>query len=237
MNALFLIVLSFYLGYNYKVEGSDTMEEINLGELFHYYISKIFIIILFVFLGLGLGVFYSAIIQKPLYSSYTTILLKDSGNNAMLLKTYGELIKSKNVLNKVNSNLGLNYKADDLKGMINVESLNSTEIIKITVNNSNPEDAAKLANEIASVFNSEIGNYYSNVKSSMVVDKAEVSSSPFNVNLMKQIVIGAFIGGVIGVVIVFIKFYFDTTVKSSEEVESKLNLPVIGIIPLVGGRK
>ena len=74
------------------------MEEINLGELFHYYISKMFIIILFVFLGLGLSVFYSAIIQKPLYSSYTTILLKDSGNNAMLLKTYGELIKSKNII-------------------------------------------------------------------------------------------------------------------------------------------
>lgn len=213
------------------------VEEINLNELFHYYISKLFVIILFAFIGLGLGVFYSAIIQKPLYSSYTTILLKDSGNNATLLKTYGELIKSKNVLNKVNSNLGLNYKADDLKGMISVESLNSTEIIKITVSNSKPEDAAKLANEIASVFNSEIGNYYSNVKSSMIVDKAEVSTSPYNVHLMKQIVIGTFIGGVIGIVVVFIKFYFDTTVKSSEEVESKLNLPVIGIIPLVGGRK
>ncbi len=213
------------------------VEEINLNELFHYYISKLFVIILFAFIGLGLGVFYSAIIQKPLYSSYTTILLKDSGNNATLLKTYGELIKSKNVLNKVNSNLGLNYNADDLKGMISVESLNGTEIIKITVNNSKPEDAAKLANEIASVFNSEIGSYYSNVKSSMIVDKAEVSTSPYNVHLMKQIIIGTFIGGIIGIVVVFIKFYFDTTVKSSEEVESKLNLPVIGIIPLVGGRK
>lgn len=196
-----------------------------------------FIIFCNAFIGLGLGVFYSAIIQKPLYSSYTTILLKDSGNNATLLKTYGELIKSKNVLNKVNSNLGLNYNADDLKGMISVESLNGTEIIKITVNNSKPEDAAKLANEIASVFNSEIGSYYSNVKSSMIVDKAEVSTSPYNVHLMKQIVIGTFIGGIIGIVVVFIKFYFDTTVKSSEEVESKLNLPVIGIIPLIGGRK
>lgn len=213
------------------------VEEINLNELFHYYISKLFVIILFAFIGLGLGVFYSAIIQKPLYSSYTTILLKDSGNNATLLKTYGELIKSKNVLNKVNSNLGLNYNADDLKGIISVESLNGTEIIKITVNNSKPEDAAKLANEIASVFNSEIGSYYSNVKSSMIVDKAEVSTSPYNVHLMKQIIIGTFIGGIIGIVVVFIKFYFDTTVKSSEEVESKLNLPVIGIIPLVGGRK
>lgn len=219
------------------MESSDMVEEINLNELFHYYISKLFVIILFAFIGLGLGVFYSAIIQKPLYSSYTTILLKDSGNNATLLKTYGELIKSKNVLNKVNSNLGLNYNADDLKGMISVESLNGTEIIKITVNNSKPEDAAKLANEIASVFNSEIGSYYSNVKSSMIVDKAEVSTSPYNVHLMKQIIIGTFIGGIIGIVVVFIKFYFDTTVKSSEEVESKLNLPVIGIIPLVGGRK
>lgn len=213
------------------------MEEINLSELFHYYISKLFVIILFIFLGLGLSVFYSAIVQKPLYSSYTTILLKDSGTNATLLKTYGELIKSKSILNKVNSNLGLDYNASELSGMISVDSLNSTEIIKITVNNSNAEDAAKLANEIASVFNSEIGNYYSNVKSSMVVDKAEVSSSPYNVNLVKQIFIGAFLGGLIGIVVVFIKFYFDTTIKSSEEVESKLNIPVIGIIPLVGGRR
>ena len=49
--------------------------------------------------------------------------------------------------------------------------------------------------------------------------------------------IAGLVVGIIGVVVVFIKFYFDTTVKSSEEVESKLNLPVIGIIPLVGGRK
>jgi capsular polysaccharide biosynthesis protein len=33
--------------------------------------------------------------------------------------------------------------------------------------------------------------------------------------------------------IVFVIFYFDTSIKSADEIENKLGLPVIGIIPKV----
>ena len=32
--------------------------------------------------------------------------------------------------------------------------------------------------------------------------------------------------------IVFIMYYFDTTIKTKEEIEEKVGLPVLGIIPL-----
>ena len=41
--------------------------------------------------------------------------------------------------------------------------------------------------------------------------------------------------------IIFVMFYFDTTIKSSEEVEEKIGLPVLGVVPfkptLKGGNK
>ena len=33
--------------------------------------------------------------------------------------------------------------------------------------------------------------------------------------------------------IIFIKFYFDTTIKTVEEIENKLGLTVLGILPKV----
>ena len=44
------------------------------------------------------------------------------------------------------------------------------------------------------------------------------------------------IGFVIGCVVIFVVFYFDNTIKSTEEVENKLKLPIIGTVPESGGR-
>ena len=53
--------------------------------------------------------------------------------------------------------------------------------------------------------------------------------------MVKQLVISALIGFVLAFGIVFVIFYFDTTVKNGEEIEKKLNLSVIGYIPRAGG--
>ena len=66
-----------------------------------------------------------------------------------------------------------------------------------------------------------------------VVDKAVASLKPYNVNYLKDNVIYIAIGLVLSCGIIFIKFYFDTTIKTSEEIENKLGLTVIGIVPKV----
>ena len=51
------------------------MEEIDLKELFTYFWAKKLYIILIAACALVVGVIYSFNIQKPMYKSYTTILL------------------------------------------------------------------------------------------------------------------------------------------------------------------
>lgn len=67
-----------------------------------------------------------------------------------------------------------------------------------------------------------------------VVDKAVESIKPYNVNWLKDNVIYIGLGLVLSCGVIFIMFYFDTTIKTSEEIENKLGLTVMGIVPKVG---
>lgn len=222
------------------------MEELNLNELFNYFLAKILLIILIILIFLTGSIVYSAYIQKPMYSSYTTILLTKEENTAIttaelnlnrsLVDTYSVIIKSNRVLEQVISNLNLGYSISELKNKVSVESVNDTEIIKITVKTNNAELSSNIANEIAKVFNSEIVKLYK-IQNIGVIDMAKKNDVPYNVNFVKQVVLGTLIGVVMSFAVVFIMFYFDTTVKNVDDVEKKLGVSVIGSIPLSGGKK
>ena len=222
------------------------MEEIDLKELFSYFWNKKLIIIILTVLALGGGLFYSMKIQKPMYKSYTTILLtKEESNttitsndislNRNLVDTYREIIKSRNVLGKVITNLNLDCTIDELMRKVTVENINDTEIIKISVVDYQEWNSMKIADEIAKVFNTEVVKLY-NIQNIGIIDTAELPTKPYNINHVKTATLTGAVGLVVGLGIVFVLFYFDTTIKSSDEVERKLGLPVIGTIPVRGGK-
>ena len=217
------------------------MEEINLKEVFEYFKSNIIRIIIAVFIVLIIGNYYSIIIRKPLYKSNTTIILvngKNNGNysstdvqlNKNLVSTYSEIIKSRKVLNTVINVLNLNTSVEALSSQISVSSVTNTEIIKINVSDRNAETAAKIANEIAKAFSDEVKTIY-NLENVSIVDEAIANNTPYNVNFMKDNVMYLVIGLVLSLGTVFVMYYFDTTIKSDEVVETKLGLTVLGIVP------
>lgn len=224
------------------------MEEINLKELFEYFVSKLPIIVIAALLTTLVGIAYGLWIQKPMYNSYTTIVLTRTDNdsttadgtgitqsdillNQNLVSTYREIIKSKRILNQVINNLDLNISTDELEKNISVTSEKDTEVIKISVNNSNPTDAKDIANEIERVFSNEIISIY-NIKNITIIDYAEEDTTPYNINVPKQIILAFLIGFILACAVIFVTFYFDTTIKSSEEIENKLGLPVLGVVPI-----
>lgn len=224
------------------------MEEINLKELFEYFVSKLPIIVIAALLTTLVGIAYGLWFQKPMYNSYTTIVLTRTDNgstttdgtgitqsdvllNQNLVSTYREIIKSKRILNQVINNLDLSISTDELEKNISVTSEKDTEVIKISVNNSNPTDAKDIANEIERVFSNEIISIY-NIKNITIIDYAEEDTTPYNINVPKQIILAFLIGFILACAVIFVTFYFDTTIKSSEEIENKLGLPVLGVVPL-----
>lgn len=220
------------------------MEEINLEELFYYFRNKISWIIIAIILAIGIGNTFTILTRTPMYKSSTTIVLvnenKDSSTyntteqqlNKNLVGTYSEIIKSRMILETVISNLKLDYTSADLASNISVEAVDNTEIIKVSVSDANAKEATSIANEIAKVFMEKIQKIY-NLNNVSIIDKAEATIAPYNVNYVKDNAIYVLIGLALSCGTIFIFFYFDTTIKSSEEIESKLGLNVIGTVPKV----
>ena len=219
------------------------MEEINLRELLAYFKSKAVWIIITVIITIAIGNIYTIITRVPMYKSDTTIVLVSENQtesynttelqlNKNLVGTYSEIIKSRKVLKPVIENLGLDYSYNELKKNVTVASVQNTEVIRISVGDANPETSAMIANEIANVFSAEIQKIYK-LNNVSIVDKAVSSVKPYNANYVKDNLIYIAIGLIASCGVIFIKFYFDTTIKTSEEIENKLGLTIMGIVPKI----
>lgn len=223
------------------------MEEIDLKELFDFVKNKLGLLITITVGVCLLGCIYGLLIQKPMYKSYTTIILSGSDSqitqseltlNKNLVDTYAEIVKSRRVLEQVIDELDLDMTYEKLTNKISVSAVNNTEIIKITVTDTNPIEAKNIANVTANFFSKEVVKLYK-MNNVNVLDEANESNNPYNINIAKQIIIYFFIGLIIGAGVLFIIFYFDRTIKSAEQVEQKIKLPILGSVEKFtkGGKK
>ena len=222
------------------------MEEINLLEVFQYFKSKLVWILATILLVIIAGNSYYALTREPLYKSSTTIVLVNNSEttytqteltmNKNLVSTYSEIIRSRNVLGQVIKNLELDVDYTSLSESVSVSAVADTEIIKVNVSNEDPKLARDIANEIANVFMKEIKDIY-NLENVSVVDKAIMSERPYNMTYTKDNVIFFAIGLVLSCGIIFMVYYFDTTIKSTDVIEEKLGLSVLGVVPEEKGGK
>lgn len=222
------------------------MEELDLKELLMLFWNKKIKILLIVAIFMLIGVIYTIGFVTPVYTSSTTLVLATSGTstsntntitttditlNSKLVSTYSVLVKSDNVTRQVISNLGMDLDEKELKNNITVSQEKDTEIIRISVKNENAAIAEKVANETAKVFTQKVSEIY-NINNVHVVDQAELSTTPSNINHAKDVMIFAFIGAVVAGMYVLIANMLDTTIKSAEEVEKEFKVPVLASIPL-----
>lgn len=224
------------------------MEGLDLKELLNIFWSKKIHLLIIISIFILFGMFYSFTMVTPTYESSTTLVLTmTEGNtsnkvnnsitqtditlNSKLVPTYSELIKSKSVLREVINNLKIyDLNEENIRKNIKISSVANTELIKITVVNINPDYAALVANEIANVFSDKIYEIY-NISNVYIVDKAEASTTPNNINHIKDIIIFVFIGTIIGIIYVILSNILDNTIKSEQDIEKATGLLLLASIP------
>ena len=227
------------------------MEELDLKELFEIFWSKKVQIILIVLMFAVIGVIYTLGFVTPVYTSSTTLVLAGAESeeqtastsnsitttditiNSKLVSTYSVLVRSKDVLGQVISNLGIDISWEQLRNNVTVSSVEDTEVIEISVTNGNPQYAADIANEIAKVFSDKVAEIY-NINNVHIVDEAETPAGPSNINHTRDVIIFAFIGVVVAVIYVLIANMLDTTIKTADDIERMFKLPVLASIPIYG---
>lgn len=205
---------------------------------------------LIVFLGVLLGVgslAYTYFFVTPQYAASTTIYINNSimtdtvttisasdlSASAQLATTYKAVIKSDRVLDQVIEKENLDMSASQLAGKISAVSVDNTEILKISVTDSDPKRAARIANTIAAVAPDEISDIIdgSSVK---IVDQAKIPTVRSSPNYRKNTFLGALLGVLIGIVFVVIRQVTDVTVHGEDDLEDDLDefgIPLIGVIP------
>lgn len=223
------------------------MEEINLKDLFDYFVSKIYWMMGILLVVMFIGASYLMFFQKPKYEAYTTLVLtrimdknqettaitqNDLLLNRNLVSTYREIIKSRPILKETIKMLELEDSMEELSSRIEVTSVKDTELIKITVKSDSKEESASIANAIASVFSDRIKDIY-NIENLSIIEKAEIPSNPYNIDVIKQMMIITILGLILAFGAVFVIYYFDTTIKDEEDIDKALELPILGVVPFV----
>lgn len=213
------------------------MEEINLRDLLSYFKKHLILFIVVVLFVVSAGTIYSVFIQKPEYKAQATVILSsDKSKNTVqseinanknLIDTYTEVVKSHRVLDRVKSEMQIEDTYEQLVKKVTVASLKDTEIISISVVDLDKNHSYSLANRIADTFTDEIGQIY-NDKSVNVLDRAVEPQKPYNVDIVKQEAIYAAAGIMLATTVIFLMFYFDRTIKTTEQIEQLFKLPIYG---------
>jgi capsular polysaccharide biosynthesis protein len=147
-----------------------------------------------------------------------------------LVVTYGEIVKSRIVLEQVINRLELDMSYEGLLRKTTAQQVGSTEILRISVTDTDPDRAALIANTIADVFVKEVMRILK-VNNVETIDTAIAMPNPVNVRLSLNIAISLILGLMIGVFAAFMLEYLDNTIKTPEDVEKYLGIPVLGSIP------
>lgn len=219
-------------------------ETISLQDIFKIIRKRLVHIISLTIIGALLAGVISFFLLTPIYQASTQILVnkqaqeqqtiqsQDIQTNLQLINTYNVIIKSPAILLKVIEQLDLNLTPAQLTEKISVASQNDSQVVNVSVQDENPAIAVEIANTTAEVFKNEIPDLM-NIKNGVhILSPAILSENPTPVkpNKMLNIAIGAVIGLMIGLGLVFLLEYLDTTIKSEEDVEEILDLPIIGLV-------
>lgn len=223
-------------------------ETISLRELFQTLKKRIVLIISITLVAMIISGVVSYFLITPEYKSSTQILVNQAKDdealynynevqtNIQLINTYSIILKSAAILNDVKSDLNLDISISQLNNKISVESAQNSQVMTISVTDSNPKIALDIANKTAEVFEKEIKELMKvdNVSILPLADDQE-NQSPVSPNPPLNIVIAAIVGLIIGIGLAFLLEFLDSTVKTEQDIEKILGLPVLGTITVMDG--
>ena len=221
----------------------NEMEEIDLLELFRAVLKYIrLIIVLCIVFGAG-GFLGAKFLIAPTYTASTSIYLtpqiNDTGSldynsqmaNSKLVTNVVNLMTQNNIMSEVAKDVGLE-NASSVKKCITVSNETDTEIVKVTATTTDPKLSKDIANGTVNTFINTMQKNL-NVRNIEIVDKAKLSYVPSGPSVKKNTMMATLVGGVIGVGYAVLKFLLDNRLRTKEEAEKYLGIPVFAEFPEV----
>lgn len=214
--------------------------EIDLLELFFTIISRWKILLVVVVIGAITAGLYNCFLIKPTYQAEaeiyitntdTVINVQDVQLSSELTVDYERIIMSRTVLKKVIDELNLKMSHSELKELITVNNPEDSHILLIDVETSDPRKSIAITNTLVKFGIDQIYRVVGNDEPT-IIDSAQADAvNVLKPSLIKYVAMGGMLGAFAVCAIIVISVLMDTTLKSQEDIEKYLELPLIGEVP------
>lgn len=218
----------------------DDEIEIDLKEVFYLLLSHWKSIFLAMLIGAAIFGAYHTFLLKPSYQADASIYITSTDSmisfsdlqlSAALTDDYANIIKSRTVLNRVIDELDLNLNYKQLGALISVENPDSTHIVDIKVTCDDPELSRNITNALMNISVDQIYQVIGSGEPTVIDYAMAEAVQDVTPSLKKYLMLGALLGALLVCAIVVLRMLTDTTLKTVDDIDRYLHLPVLAAVP------
>jgi capsular polysaccharide biosynthesis protein len=234
----------------YKAGYSEDV--IDLREVFHALSRRAAILIACLLVGGVLLFAISAFTLPKMYLSSVELYVNNTEIKAggdvttsdidasrRLSNTYIVVLQNPAVRAQVITELGGELTQDDLEEYVTIMAVEDTEVVRISATTESIALSAQICNTYADVAPGVLERVVQ-AGSVEIIGAATQDTEPVSPNIPRNTAIGALAGLIIAIIVVYLQFAFDTTIKTAADLKQRIEIPVLGEIPAFqspGGRK
>ena len=218
---------------------------IDLRKIFYQIMQNIVTIGLITLACAVAGYLVSAFLIKPTYSASAQMLVNnrrdeqqstaaisqsDINASSSLVSTYSIILKSHDVLEKVIDDCNLSYSAETLSKMVTVSSVNSTQVMRISVTNGNAQEALDICADLVKLAPDAIIRTI-DAGSVTTVSSPYTTGRPVSPSKSRNTLIAGLLGLFACLVYIVIKEITNDKFKTTDDIRTVLDLNILGVIP------
>jgi capsular polysaccharide biosynthesis protein len=194
----------------------------------------------------SMGFAAAAFLISPVYSASADLIVNnkqteasrtgdvtfsDLSASSTLVGTYSVILKSHTILEQLMTDLDLDYTYEELARMVSVSTIDSTQVMRITVRCGDADTALRIVSGLAKI------------APRVITDKVEVGSvrtvdDPWTSGRIvfpdkKRYAVVGFMTGFLSMFLLYLfRALSNNTYKTEADVAKDLGLPILGVIPL-----
>lgn len=188
--------------------------------------------LLFCIISLAISTF----LIKPKYGTSAKLLVGSATDDieqynlsGKLIKTYAELIKSDDLINKSIEDSKVNMTLEEVKNNLTITGDAESQVLELYFVTNNSKNGIKFIDKLIANFIEDYSSLNSNGSVS-ILSYPKQPLAPFYPNKINSAILGIFLGFVLAIIICIIIYLLDNSVKNDEDMEEILKAPSLGIV-------
>jgi capsular polysaccharide biosynthesis protein len=224
---------------------SEDERAFTLGDLARAALKRLWVVLLVVAVAVGVAV-GASLWQTPTYEASALLMVgqeQGAGQDTNLQGSVEGLqalttamiiaIDTRPVAEEAIRRLGLGMSPDELLNNLTIEQVETSQFIRLTYADSDAERAKEVVNTVGQVSSERISNTgaTANNITATVYEKAIVPKAPASPKPLRNGILGAVLGLMLGIGLALLTEYLDHSWRSPEEVEQTSGVPTFATIP------